>query len=74
MEQNNSFTKVDYNQYKDAYNKDVIQAWKDGKKEIDVETLWALMYGFTFTKAYADGDLEDALLWTTGKTCTLTKI
>ena len=39
MEQNNSFTKVDYNQYKDAYNKDVIQAGKDGKKEIDVETL-----------------------------------
>lgn len=39
MEQNNLFTKVDYNQYKDAYNKDVIQAWKDGKKEIDVETL-----------------------------------
>ena len=61
MEQNNSFTKVDYNQYKDAYNKDVIQAWKDRKKEIDVETLRALMYGFTFTKAYADGDLEDAL-------------
>ena len=39
MEQNNSFTKVDYNQYKDAYNKDVIQAWKEKKKEIDVETL-----------------------------------
>ena len=39
MEQYNSFTKVDYNQYKDACNKDVIQAWKDGKKEIDVETL-----------------------------------
>lgn len=32
------------------------------------------MYGFTFTEAYADGDLQDALLWTTGKTCTLTKI
>ena len=39
MEQNNSFTNGDYNQDKDAYNKDVIQAWKDGKKEIDVETL-----------------------------------
>ena len=39
MGQNNSFTKVDYNQYKDAYNKDVIQAWKGRKKEIDVETL-----------------------------------
>ncbi len=61
MERNNSFTKVDYNQYKDAYNKDVIQAWKDRKKELDVETLRAMMYGFTFTRAYADGDLEDAL-------------
>ena len=29
MEQNNSFTKVDYNQYKDAYNKDV----KKGKNK-----------------------------------------
>lgn len=52
---------MDYNQYKYAYNKDVIKVWKDKKKELDVDTLRALMYGFTFTEAYADGDLEDAL-------------
>ena len=52
---------MDYNQYKYAYNKDVIKVWKDKKKELDVDTLRALMYGFTFTKAYADGDLENAL-------------
>ena len=48
MELNNSFTKVDFNQYRDAYDKDVIQAWKERKLELDVETLRALMYGFTF--------------------------
>ena len=57
MGQNNSFTKVDYNQYKDAYNKDVIQAWKDRKKEIDVETLRALMYGFTLSSGSVEDDL-----------------
>ncbi len=61
MKQKKSFSKVDYNQYKYAYNKDVIKVWKDKKKELDVDTLRALMYGFTFTKAYADGDLENAL-------------
>lgn len=55
MELIKSFTKVDYNLYKDAYDKDVIQAWKERKLELDVETLRALMYGFTFTKEYAEG-------------------
>ena len=58
---NNSFTKVDFNQYKDAYDKDVILAWKGKKLELDVETLRALMYGFTFTKDYAEGDFEESL-------------
>jgi hypothetical protein len=61
MEMNNSFTKVDFNQYKDAYDKDVILAWKGKKLELDVDTLRALLYGFTFTKDYAEGDLEESL-------------
>jgi len=60
MELNNSFTKVDFNQYRDAYDKDVIQAWKRKVLKLDVETLRALMYGFTFTKDYAEGELEDS--------------
>ena len=60
MELNNSFTKVDFNQYRDAYDKDVIQAWKRRVQELDVETLRALMYGFTFTSDYAEGNLEDS--------------
>lgn len=60
MAKNNTFTKVDFNQYRDAYDKDVIQAWKSGEQELDVETLRALMYGFTFTKDYASGNLEDS--------------
>ena len=60
MELNNSFTKVDFNQYRDAYDKDVIQAWKKRVLELDIETLRALMYGFTFTKDYAEGELEDS--------------
>ena len=43
MKQKKSFSKVDYNQYKYAYNKDVIKVWKDKKKELDVDTLRALM-------------------------------
>lgn len=60
MEKNNSFTKVDFNQYKDAYDQDVIQAWKSRELELDVETLRAMMYGFTFTNDYAEGNLEDS--------------
>ena len=60
MELNNTFTKVDFNQYRDAYDKDFIQAWKSGQQELDVETLRAFMYGFTFTQDYAEGNLEDS--------------
>jgi len=60
MELNNTFTKVDFNQYRDAYDKDVIQAWKRRVQELDAETLRALMYGFTFTSDYAEGNLEDS--------------
>ena len=61
MELIKSFRKVDFNQYKNAYDKDVILAWKNRKRELDVETLRALMYGFTFTKEYADGNIEESL-------------
>ena len=60
MELNYSFTKVDFNQYRDAYDKDVIQAWKRKVLKLDVETLRALMFGFTFTSDYAEGYLEDS--------------
>ena len=52
MELIKTFRKVDFNQYKYAYDKDAILAWKNRKRELDVETLRALMYGFTFTKEY----------------------
>ena len=61
MELIKSFRKVDFNQYENAYDKDVILAWKNRKRELDVETLRALMYGFTFTKEYADGNIEESL-------------
>ena len=71
MELMKSFTKVDYNLYKDAYDKDVIQAWKERKLELDVETLRALMYGFTFTKEYAEGNLEESLFMDYWRDCNL---
>ena len=71
MEMNNSFTKVDFNQYKDAYDKDVILAWKGKKLELDVDTLRALLYGFTFTKDYAEGDLEESLFMDYWRDCNL---
>jgi len=61
MALNNTFTKVDFVKYMDAYDKNVIQAWKSGEQELDIETLRAMMYGFTFTKDYAEGNLEDSL-------------
>ena len=61
MALNNTFTKVDFVKYMDAYYKNVIQAWKSGEQELDIETLRAMMYGFTFTKDYAEGNLEDSL-------------
>ena len=61
MELIKTFRKVDFNQYKYAYDKDAILAWKNRKRELDVETLRALMYGFTFTKEYADGNIEESL-------------
>ena len=61
MALNNTFTKVDFNQYKDAYDMGIIHAWKGREMELDVETLRALMYGFTFTQDYAEGNIEDSL-------------
>lgn len=57
----NNITKVDFVKYKDAYDKNVIQAWKSGEQELDVETLRAMMYGFTFTQDYSEGNLEESL-------------
>ena len=34
---------------------------EESKRELDVETLRALMYGFTFTKEYADANMEESL-------------
>jgi hypothetical protein len=61
MELIKTIRKVDFNQYKYAYDKDAILAWKNRERELDVETLRALMYGFTFTKEYADGNMEESL-------------
>ena len=61
MELIKTFRKVDFNQYKYAYDKDAILVWKNRERELDVETLRALMYGFTFTKEYADGNMEESL-------------
>ena len=71
MEMNNAFTKVDFNKYKYAYDKNVILAWKGKKLELDVETLRAMLYGFTFTKDYAEGDLEESLFMDYWRDCNL---
>lgn len=61
MNLNSFFTKVDFSLYENAYDKDVIQEWKAQKRMLDVENLRALMFGFTYTKEYAEGNLEDSL-------------
>ncbi len=52
---------MDYTQYKESYDANLIERWKKGEVELDVDTLRAQLYGFTFTPDYAKGLIEDAL-------------
>jgi len=61
MESSNNFTPVDYKQYDTTFNAALLNEWRKGKRELNKETLRALMYGYTFTESYAKGKIDDAL-------------
>ena len=55
------FNKIDYTEYKDRYDQSVKQKLHSSPAEIDVETMRAYMYGYTFTDKYAKGILPNEL-------------
>ena len=55
------FNKIDYTEYKDRYDQSVKQKLHSSPDEIDVETMRAYMYGYTFTDKYAKGILPNEL-------------
>ena len=54
-----TFKKVDYSEYKDKYDEEIRTTMKTAPENIDVETMRANLYGYTFTKEYAEGLIPD---------------
>ena len=57
-----AINKVNYSDYKDKYDENIIEIMKSSPESIDVETMRENLYGYTFTKGYAEGVIPDELL------------
>lgn len=53
--------KVNFNDYQDKFDEKVLEQLRTDPKEIDIETMRATLYGFTFTEDYANGTMPDEL-------------
>lgn len=53
--------KVIYSDYKDKYDDTIITQLGTSPESIDVETMRENLYGYTFTKEYAEGKIPDEL-------------
>jgi hypothetical protein len=53
--------KVNHSDYKDKYDKTIKSKLETSPDNIDVETMRANLYGYTFTKEYAEGRIPDEL-------------
>lgn len=53
--------KVDYSDYKDKYDESIKAKLATSPESIDIETMRENLYGYTFTKRYADGLIPDEL-------------
>ena len=51
--------KVNYADYEGKYDENIKEMMKTAPEEIDVETMRANLYGFTFTQDYADWKIPD---------------
>lgn len=58
--------KVNYSEYKGKYNKSIKERLEKAPERVDVETLRAYLYGYTYTKEYAARFLMN-FQWITGK-------
>ena len=56
-----TFKKVNYSEYEGKYNEHLKEKMAKEPESIDIETMRANLYGYTFTKEYADGEIPDEL-------------
>ena len=54
-----TFKKVDYSEYKNKYDEQIRTTMKTAPENIDMEIMRANLYGYTFTKEYAEGLIPD---------------
>ena len=55
------FKKVNYSEYEGKYDELMKEKMAKEPESIDIETMRANLYGYTFTKEYADGEIPDEL-------------
>lgn len=53
--------KIDYSEYKEKYDESIKEKLHTCPKEIDIESMRAFIYGYTFTEEYAQGIFPDEL-------------
>jgi hypothetical protein len=53
------FNKVKYSEYEGKYNEHLKEKMAKEPESIDIKTMRANLYGYTFTKEYADGEIPD---------------
>ena len=53
------FDKVNYSEYEGKYDEHMKERMEKDPESIDIETMRANLYGYTFTKEYADGEIPE---------------
>lgn len=53
--------KVNYSEYEGKYDESIKERMENDPESIDVEMMRENLYGYTFTKGYADGKIPDEL-------------
>lgn len=55
------FNKVNYSEYEGKYDEHLKEKMAKEPESIDIETMRANLYGYTFTKEYANGEIPDEM-------------
>jgi len=61
MKENRKFNKVDYSQYEGSYDDRVNKELYLNSENMEVETMRAYLFGYTFTEEYANGIFPDEM-------------
>ena len=54
-----NFKKVNFSEYEGKYDESIKERLEKAPESVDVETMRANLYGYTFTKEYAKGEIPD---------------